>query len=65
MIAFDLASLSFGTSLLQRLQQFAPELSQQVRKCCLLLSKLLLGACASRRLAEADAVPVDMLPAQD
>jgi hypothetical protein len=39
MIAFDLASLSFGTSLLQRLQQFAPELSQRVRKCCLLLSK--------------------------
>ena len=36
MIAFDLASLSFGTSLLQRLQQFAPELSQRVRKCCLL-----------------------------
>jgi hypothetical protein len=27
MIAFDLASVSFGTSLLQRLQQFAPELS--------------------------------------
>jgi hypothetical protein len=40
MIAFDLASLSFGTSLLQRLQQFAPELSPRVRKCCLLLSKL-------------------------
>ena len=39
MIAFDLASLSFGTSLLQRLQQFAPELSPRVRKCCLLLSK--------------------------
>ena len=36
MIAFDLASLSFGTSLLQRLQQFAPELSPRVRKCCLL-----------------------------
>ena len=36
MIAFALASLSFGTSLLQRLQQFAPELSPRVRKCCLL-----------------------------
>ena len=36
MIAFDLASLSFGTSLLQRLQQYAPELSPRVRKCCLL-----------------------------
>jgi hypothetical protein len=43
MIAFDLASLSFGTSLLQRLQQFAAELSQRVRKCCLLLSKLEFG----------------------
>jgi hypothetical protein len=39
MIAFDLASPSFGTSLLQRLQQFAAELSQRARKCCLLLSK--------------------------
>ena len=39
MIVFDLASLSFRTSLLQRLQQFAAELSQRVRKCCLLLSK--------------------------
>jgi len=28
MIAFDLVSLSFGTSLLQLLQQFAAELSQ-------------------------------------
>src|SRR6516165_4518656 len=39
MIAFDLASLSFGTSLLQRLQQLAPELSQRLRKCCLLLCR--------------------------
>src|SRR6516165_12498047 len=46
MIAFDLASLSFGTSLLQRLQQFAHELSQRVRKCCLLLSKPTKGQCA-------------------
>ena len=41
MIAFDLASPTFGTSLLQRLQQFAAEVSQWVTKCCLLLSKRL------------------------
>src|SRR6516225_2255432 len=34
MIAFDLASLSFGTSLLQRLQQLARPTRSAVKKCC-------------------------------
>jgi len=49
MIAFDLALLSFGTSLLQRLQQFAPKLSPWVRKCCLLLSKRQFGGTSASR----------------